>query len=53
MSQSAEGREGNRKFQGCFDPMWLSGELGKMKGRMWGSGLAQSPPCRLCLLFTC
>lgn len=38
VSHTAEGREENRKFQDCFDPIWLSEELGKMKGQDVGVG---------------
>lgn len=43
VSHTAEGREGNRKFQDCFDPIWLSEELGKMKGQDVGVGPGPEP----------
>lgn len=60
VSRSAEGRGGNRKFQGFFGPIWLSEESGKMKGqdvggRTWLRAHSVLPPIwRLLLLgFTC
>lgn len=46
---SAEGRGGNRKFQGFFDPIWLSEESGKMKGQDVRVGLGSEPT--LCSLL--
>lgn len=43
VSHTAEGREENRKFQDCFDPIWLSEELGKMKGQDVGVGPGSEP----------
>lgn len=45
VSHTAKGREGNRKFQDCFDPIWLSEELGRMKGQDVGVGSGSEPAC--------
>lgn len=53
VSRMAEGREGNRKFQGCFDPIWESEELGKMKGQDVGVGPGSEPALHRRLRLFC